>query len=208
MLIIILLVFGSTNTFANVTLDCSTEFAGGAYESAKGMLIGIVSFVRHPIDSTKGIFSAVTDAETYSNIVDSVKEFPENWDNMSIEEKCHFIGQSVVVVGTSVGGIGWAGKAGKVAKIKVDKAVINQRSRAAVASGDAAKIQAVAKARGAYWTLNDGRKLYLLTPEEFSALPPGTKVTSINGTVSTVDDLLPGGALDTRGGMTAYGFVQ
>lgn len=56
------------------------------------------------------------------------------------------------------------------------------------------------------WILDDGRRLVLLTPEEWDALPDGTKVVSILGEEKVKGEHEIDG--DTRGGLLAYGVVE
>lgn len=53
------------------------------------------------------------------------------------------------------------------------------------------------------WTLQDGRRIALLTPKEIENLAPGTVLTSINGTQKSIEDQPD---RDTRYGFTAWGF--
>lgn len=56
------------------------------------------------------------------------------------------------------------------------------------------------------WTLDDGRTIWLLTEEEFKALPNGTKLISIFGEVVTkgIDTI----DMDTRYGYIAFGVEE
>lgn len=72
----------------------------------------------------------------------------------------------------------------------------------------AESVKARAVARNAYWSLDDGRKVFLLTPDEVRALPDGTVLHAIDGTsviksADNVEELVS----DTRRGLTAFGFI-
>lgn len=55
------------------------------------------------------------------------------------------------------------------------------------------------------WTLDDGTRLRLITPEDYLSLPEGTALRSILGeTVIIGTDYIDN---DTRGGYLAYGLV-
>lgn len=56
------------------------------------------------------------------------------------------------------------------------------------------------------WNLKDGRTIWLLTEEEFKALPNGTKLISIFGEVVTkgIDTI----DMDTRYGYIAFGVEE
>ena len=56
------------------------------------------------------------------------------------------------------------------------------------------------------WKFADGRIIWLLTEEEFQALPNGTKLISIFGEVVTkgIDYI----DMDTRGGYIAFGVEE